>query len=188
MEFAELISDAKSLREKVQNSPVPFLPPTLHCYLAGESIAGCMANKSDEVTLAGMFGLIPASGADEVFVGVEAFVRPIDVPAEGPLSEDPWAQPAVILLHVAVAGDLVETSINPYSISETGQVEWAEPGAVTTPLITKLTNAIQELFGLDVTGKAVARDLCNWMLVNGYSVRVHPSVVQEVKGDGGEEA
>lgn len=176
MDFQSLIAEARELREAVQHSKVPFLPPTLHCMLEGEPRASVLASQSSEEAVAGMFGMIPVTAADEVYVGIEAYVRPDG--NTGPIAEDPFAVPAVVLIHVATP-DLIETSINPYSITESGELEWQQPGSLTTPLVETLVHTIQELFELDVQDVSTARELCNWMVVNGYSLKVRRSVFKD---------
>lgn len=177
MSFAELVDSSKSMREAVQQTPVPFIPPGLMCLRAGEDRAAVLAPRSDEASLAGMLAMIPASCADEVYLTLEGYVRPEDVQVIGPIAEDPWAQPALLILHVTSSGD-VETSINPYTISDGGALMWAAPGAVTSPAIPKLIAAIQSLLQNEAQDHTVSRELCQWLAVNGYSLRVAKGVVE----------
>jgi hypothetical protein len=174
--FQALVEDAKSMREKVQKTKIPFLPPIIDCLVAGTSKASAMSPSSSEQSLAGLLGLIPASKCDTVNIGLEAYVRPIDMHSDAPIAEDPWAQPAVILMQVSREGD-IRTSINPYSVNEIGDLVWASPGAVETPIVPGLVKAVKSLFTMEMVDTDTARELANWLIVNGYQVSISHELI-----------
>lgn len=177
-DFATLIEQAKEARSKLQGSQVPFLPPGLVLTWDGEPKASAICGKPDEVTLAGMLAMIPALGADGCFLTFEGYVRPSENETPGPIADDPLAAPAVICLYATKAG-AVSTSLNPYFIDDAGNLVWSTPGPVSSPAVPKLVDALKELFVIEIEGKAVAREVCDWLAINGYGLQIHPSLIPE---------
>lgn len=176
MNFASMVDHGKQAREYVQQSPVPYLPPALLCSRAGVNCASVLSPRSDEQSLAGMLGMIPAAKADEAMLTLEGYVRPMESQATGPIAEDPFATPALLMLYATRAGE-IETSINPYVIGDDGILKWSSPGPVNSPAVPKLCEALTTLLRTELEGEFVVEELCDWLLANGYSIKVHPSVL-----------
>lgn len=176
MIFQELVQNAKLAREAVQETPAPFLPPALWCFDSdGHDQCALMSPKATETAIAGMLSMIPVAKSDSVIIGLEAYVRPEDKATTVAINEDPWAQPALILMRVTRSGE-VETSINPYAIDDSGSLVWAQPGAMVSPMVAEMIRAIQDIFALEIED-GHTRDLLTWLFHNGYQVRIEKGML-----------
>lgn len=173
LEQDEVIERLKLDRE---SWPVP-LNESIICYDDGKFLVSATAPAEAELPLVLLGACIPGVFADEAIYVLDGHARSKDADQSVPISEDPTACSALVVVFSDREG-LLEWRLVPYGTTDGGKLEWADPWGLTTPEVDDVCILLSEVYALGDL-RSECNDLLFRLTANDYKVVAHTRILEE---------